>query len=109
MDCNEFKNKVVDLFDTNVDAVTRKECFAHMDTCPECKQYYEELKTTFDEIAPKKAFGSALPPQFRLRMEPSLLVHSTCRTVHSLLSVRRHDVCAECGKLQDGSICQDNA
>ena len=28
MDCNEFKNKVVDLFDTNVDAVTRKECFA---------------------------------------------------------------------------------
>ena len=73
MDCNEFKNKVVDLFDTNVDAVTRKECFAHMDTCPECKQYYEELKTTFDEIAPKKAF----------RKQPSRKQHKTRRTACS--------------------------
>ena len=73
MDCNEFKNKVVDLFDTNVDAVTRKECFAHMDTCPECKQYYEELRTTFDEIAPKKAF----------RKQPSRKQHKTRRTAWS--------------------------
>lgn len=62
MDCNEFKNKVVDLFDTNVDAVTRKECFAHMDTCPECKQYYEELRTTFDEIA-EEGFPEATFPK----------------------------------------------
>ena len=73
MDCNEFKNKVVDLFDINVDAVTRKECFAHMDTCPECKQYYEELRTTFDEIAPKKAF----------RKQPSRKQHKTRSTAWS--------------------------
>ena len=37
MNCNEFKTKVADLFDTNVDEATLKACRAHMDSCPGCK------------------------------------------------------------------------
>lgn len=61
MNCNEFKTKVVDLFDTNVDETTLKECLAHMDSCPSCKEYYEELKTAFTELEPHKTFNAHLP------------------------------------------------
>ena len=43
MNCNEFKNKVAELFDTTIDIQTQSECRAHMAECPECKAYYEEL------------------------------------------------------------------
>lgn len=58
MNCNEFKTKVADLFDTNVDEATLKECRSHMDTCPSCKEYYEELKRAFTELEPRKTFGT---------------------------------------------------
>ena len=56
MNCNEFKTKVADLFDTNVDEATLKECRSHMDTCPSCKEYYEDAiyaftKDIFDNAA----------------------------------------------------------
>lgn len=58
MNCNEFKTKVADLFDTNVDEATLKECRAHMDSCPSCKEYYEELRKAFAELEPRKTFSA---------------------------------------------------
>ena len=58
MNCNEFKTKVADLFDTNVDEATLKACRAHMDSCPGCKEYYEELKAAFTELEPRKTFSA---------------------------------------------------
>lgn len=58
MNCNEFKAKVVDLFDTNVDGATLKECRAHMDSCPSCREYYEELRKAFTELEPRKTFNA---------------------------------------------------
>ena len=60
MNCNEFKSKVVDLFDTHVDKATREACLAHMDSCPSCKEYYEELKMAFTELEPHKTFNVSL-------------------------------------------------
>lgn len=71
MNCNEFKTKVVELFDTNVDEVTRRECVAHMDTCPDCKQYYEELKASFDQLQPRKTLAHT-SSQRRRRMQRAL-------------------------------------
>ena len=39
MNCKEFKDKVVDLFDTTIDMQLQAECKAHMAECPECKAY----------------------------------------------------------------------
>lgn len=52
MNCNEFKEKVADLFDKNIDLKTQQECYEHMAICPECKAYYEELRETFNMLQP---------------------------------------------------------
>lgn len=52
MNCNEFKEKVADLFDKNIDLKTQHECNEHMAICPECKAYYEELRETFNMLQP---------------------------------------------------------
>ena len=54
MNCKEFKDKVVDLFDTTIDTQTLAECKAHMDECPECKAYYEELAEAFNTLQPQE-------------------------------------------------------
>ena len=57
MNCKEFKDKVVDLFDTTIDMQTQTECKAHMAECPECKAYYEELAETFKALQPQEALA----------------------------------------------------
>ncbi len=54
MKCNEFKEKVADLFDKTIDMQTQAELDEHMKSCPECKAYYEELRETFDMLQPKE-------------------------------------------------------
>lgn len=53
MNCEEFKEKVVGLFDKNVDEKTKSECEHHVSQCPDCKKYYEELRSAFGEVSPK--------------------------------------------------------
>ena len=43
MDCMEFKNIVVDLFDRETDPQVKAECERHMAECDECKRYYDEM------------------------------------------------------------------
>ena len=59
MNCKEFKDKVVDLFDTTIDMQTKEECKAHMAECAECKTYYEELADAFNALQPQET--SAMP------------------------------------------------
>ena len=54
MRCNEFKEKVADLFDKTIDMQTQAQLSEHMKSCPECKAYYEELRETFDMLQPKE-------------------------------------------------------
>ena len=54
MNCNEFKEKVADLFDKNIDMQTQVQLSEHMDNCPECKAYYEELRETFNLLQPQE-------------------------------------------------------
>ncbi len=53
MNCDEFKNKVADLFDTTIDMQTKAECNQHMAECAECRTYYEELSETFKALQPQ--------------------------------------------------------
>ena len=52
MKCNEFREKVADLFDKTIDMQTQAELDEHMKSCPECKTYYDELRETFDMLQP---------------------------------------------------------
>ena len=54
MKCNEFKEKVADLFDKTINMQTQAQLSEHMKSCPECKAYYEELRETFDMLQPKE-------------------------------------------------------
>ena len=54
MNCKEFRDKVVDLFDTTDCLQTQEECMAHMAECPTCKAYYEELTETFKALQPQE-------------------------------------------------------
>ncbi len=54
MNCKEFKDKVVDLFDTTIDMQTQAEYKAHMAECPECKAYHDELAEAFKALQPQK-------------------------------------------------------
>lgn len=55
MNCNDFKNKVADLFDKNIDMHTKAQMNEHMVNCHECKAYYDELRETFSMLQPKEA------------------------------------------------------
>ena len=55
MNCDEFRNKVADLFDTTIDMQTKAECNQHMAECAECRTYYEELSETFKALQPQPA------------------------------------------------------
>lgn len=46
MTCDEFKNRIVDLFDNEVDLQTKSECEKHIAECDACKAYYEEMIET---------------------------------------------------------------
>jgi len=55
MNCNDFREKVADLFDKNIDMQTKAQLDEHMANCPECKAYYDELQETFNMLQPQKA------------------------------------------------------
>ena len=52
MKCNEFREKVADLFDKTIDMQTQTQLDEHMKSCPECKAYYDELRETFNMLQP---------------------------------------------------------
>ena len=55
MTCEEFRNKVVGLFDTTVDMQTKADCEEHVAKCPKCEVYYEDLMDTFNALQPQVA------------------------------------------------------
>ena len=59
MNCKEFKNKVADLFDTTIDSHVMAECQNHIDSCPDCKAYYENIKAAFESLQPAGRNDSA--------------------------------------------------
>ncbi len=53
MDCKDFKNTVVDLFDKEVAPNVKAECEKHISQCAECREYYEKLLTTAELLRPR--------------------------------------------------------
>lgn len=52
MNCNDFKEKVVDLFDKDIDMQAQVQLREHMANCHDCKAYYDELRKTFNILQP---------------------------------------------------------
>lgn len=52
MNCNDFKEKVVDLFDKDIDMQAQAQLREHMANCHDCKAYYDELCKTFNILQP---------------------------------------------------------
>lgn len=52
MNCNDFKEKVVDLFDKDIDMQAQTQLREHMANCHDCKAYYDELRKTFNILQP---------------------------------------------------------
>ena len=52
MNCNDFKEKVVDLFDKDIDMQAQAQLREHMANCHDCKAYYDDLRKTFNMLQP---------------------------------------------------------
>ena len=52
MNCNDFKEKVVDLFDKDIDMQAQAQLREHMANCHDRKAYYDELRKTFNILQP---------------------------------------------------------
>lgn len=52
MNCNDFKEKVVDLFDKDIDMQAQVQLREHMANCHDCKVYYDDLRKTFNILQP---------------------------------------------------------
>lgn len=52
MNCNYFKEKVVDLFDKDIDMQAQAQLREHMANCHDCKAYYDDLRKTFNILQP---------------------------------------------------------
>ena len=76
MDCKDFRNIVIDLFDKDVDPQIKAECKKHISQCAECKAYYESLQTTARLLRPKHS-----PVAKSEKIEPN----SSLFALHSLL------------------------
>ena len=59
MECKEFKNIVIDLFDVETDPQVKAACEQHMSECDACKRYYEELCEAAATLQPKEAVAVA--------------------------------------------------
>lgn len=53
MTCDEFKDRMADLFDKEVDARTKAECEAHIAECKACKEHYEEMAVMYNTLHPR--------------------------------------------------------
>ena len=53
MTCNEFRNRVADLFDREADPQLRAELERHIGECPQCRAYYEELMGADELLRPR--------------------------------------------------------
>lgn len=82
MNCKEFRDKVVDLFDTTNCLQTQEECMAHMAECPTCKAYYEELTETFKALQPQEK--PATRSDKRIIMKPRYIRRSIVAAVFLL-------------------------
>ena len=52
MNCNDFKEKVVDLFDKDINMQAQAQLREHMANCHDCKAYYDDLRKTFNILQP---------------------------------------------------------
>lgn len=52
MNCNDFKEKVVDLFDKDIDMQAQAQLREHMANCHDCKAYYDDLRKAFNILQP---------------------------------------------------------
>ena len=52
MNCNDFKEKVVDLFDKDIDMQAQAQLREHMANCHDRKAYYDDLRKTFNILQP---------------------------------------------------------
>ena len=52
MNCNDFKEKVVDLFDKDIDMQAQAQLREHIANCHDCKAYYDDLRKTFNILQP---------------------------------------------------------
>ena len=97
MKCNEFKEKVADLFDKTIDMQTQAQLSEHMKSCPECKAYYEELRGTFDMLQPKEvkseerrvlrpSFVSSLWKTAAIFIAAAFLCGLSCAAYHAISS-----------------------
>ena len=59
MNCNDFKEKVADLFDKTIDMQTQAQLDEHMANCHECKAYYDELRETFNMLQPQETANTS--------------------------------------------------
>lgn len=53
MTCEEFKNRIADLFDKDVEPDAAELLYEHMDICPECREYYNNFADTIGVLMPK--------------------------------------------------------
>jgi hypothetical protein len=52
MNCKEFKDRIVDLFDSDME---NQNLLDHIESCDECRKYYEEWIETINVLTPSHA------------------------------------------------------
>lgn len=53
MNCKDFQETIVELFDVNIAPAVKAKCEQHIKECPECSKYYDELQAVFEQLQPK--------------------------------------------------------
>lgn len=53
MDCKEFRNKIVEMFDKEPNNEIKEDLEQHMKNCDSCKTYYEDLRQVKELLTPK--------------------------------------------------------
>lgn len=66
MTCEEFKDRIVGLFDKNPDSSLTKDMARHIKECAECKTYYNDFRHTVDLLTPKVEMERKVRPAGRM-------------------------------------------
>lgn len=56
MSCDDYRILIFSYFDKEIDKVEHNKLLSHLETCAECKIYFDELEVLFDSLNREKSF-----------------------------------------------------
>jgi len=71
MNCRDFHKHYVEILDAEADTPMRGELVTHLESCPQCAEFYDEMTRTFAALQPSHTIAAS--PEFKERVMDKII------------------------------------